>query len=220
MNLLIRNIKSTITNIIGVIIEKLLLFFPLVYIIIVLCDFVGHGQHTDHFARLLINNVISVQINTLTTVSAVLIGFYVTTMSVFGTSLSSSILKISKSKLVDKFIEYSVTALVSAFIFLLLSIFLNVLPDKLIKVHIYFALFLFMITAAIRFAFIVILMYRDNIDSANKIIEQDKKERERLLALLSSMETCLRLKSNEKQASKIQEIARTQRKSAPEIPKI
>lgn len=200
--------------------EKLLLFLPLVYIIIVICDFVVHGQHIDHFARLLINNVISEQINTLTTVSAVLIGFYVTTMSVFGTSLSSSILKISKSKLVDKFIEYSVTALVSAFIFLLLSIFLNVLPDKLIKVHIYFTLFLFMITAAIRFAFIVILMYRDNIDSADKIIEQDKKERERLLALLSSMETCFRLNSNEKQARKIQEIARMQRESAPDIPKI
>ena len=122
-------LKSKLISVLESIIEKWLFIIPIFYFIIIILNYrfstfqYPLKEYFVQFSTSLSTTIIPKQLNALTTVSAVLIGFYVATMSVFGTSISNAILKISKGNKVRSFIEYSCNALSSAFIFLLYSIF-------------------------------------------------------------------------------------------------
>lgn len=216
-------LKSKLISVLESIIEKWLFIIPIFYFIIIILNYrfstfqYPLKEYFVQFSTSLSTTIIPKQLNALTTVSAVLIGFYVATMSVFGTSISNAILKISKGNKVRSFIEYSCNALSSAFIFLLYSIFLDAIKNKFFNPDFYFVIFLWMIIAAIRFAALVILMYHDNITNATKVIKNDQNVTDRIVALLTSLETFLRYSNS--QNIELMEKIKEQRTKAPDIPK-
>lgn len=166
-------------------------------------------------------NLIQPQASTFITVSAILIGFYVTTMSVFGTSVSQAVVKISKGGRSKQFIKYSSSALFFAFLLLIFSIALDVMPWLYIKTHLYITVFLWMLFSAIRFAVIIIVMYWLNINSANEAIKREHEERAQLLTAIQHFESFF-YKMNDNLDNVIDEIndeAKSQRDEAPPIPK-
>ena len=70
---------------------------------------------------------------------------------------------------------------------------------------------------AIRFAALVILMYHDNITNATKVIKNDQNVTDRIVALLTSLETFLRYSNS--QNIELMEKIKEQRTKAPDIPK-
>lgn len=174
--------KESLINITASFIEKWILLVPILYLAFVLfinqvfSEQASRIFHSFYDTNYIYRMMISPQISTLTTVSAVLIGFYVTTMSVFGTSTSHAASKIADGNKTDQFIRYSCTALGSAFCVLLYSIILPILPWIFAKTHLYIACFLYMIFSAIRFAAVVMVMYSDNINSNKGLLGQNSKE--------------------------------------------
>lgn len=219
-------IKKSI-SLIGIFIEKWLQYLPVIYLL-----FAGTYSCLGKRKIIFIEEFIEItnalymifnnpdKISTFTMVSAILIGFYVTSMSVFGTSLSHAIIKISKNKLTKKFIYYSVTALSSAFVFLLYSIFSDVMKSTFLRTHLYFTIFIIMIIFAIRFSYIILYMYYYNINQATKVAEEEEAKKKELQAIIKSIESYLKYEKNplaERKRNELKKEIKRQRKEAPDI---
>lgn len=156
----------------------------------------------------------------LTTISVVLIGFYITVISVFGSSYSQAVVIISKNQYSNLFIKYASYAILSAFIYFLLTIFYDVFQWDFF-VFIYTSIFLWLVANFIRFSLIILLMYKENINKASDIVENEEKYKRELFTILKEIKE--RYTFNEMQNeiyrfNKIKEISSKQRGEAKDIP--
>lgn len=160
------------------------------------------------------------KIEMLTTISVVLIGFYITVMSVFGTSYSKSIIEISGANLGKKFIRYSSLSLGYAFLFLVTAVMYDVFSFTF-KSGLLFFLLIAMLTNCARYTIIVMLMYSTNISSAKQnsdICDNQNKEIISLLHKISSSISVNNITNNQEYIEKLKEKLKQQEDNAPHIP--
>lgn len=225
MVIIVKGIKnSPYLNLISKIIEKWVFCIPIIYLALSIVytkpsvEFASHLFRYFSHSNFIYKNMIYPQISTIITVSAVLIGFYVTSMSVFGTSASYATNKIANGNKTDQFIKYSCVALGTAFVVLLYSVVLPVLPWIFAKTHLYIFCFLFMILAALRFAAVVILMYSININTIGGAMNQQVEVFQELVECIKNVKLQF---NQEAMASKLNEIDqenKRQLENAPLLP--
>jgi hypothetical protein len=209
-------------------IEKHLNYFGLVFLVITLLLY----RFSNNFSIikkaeiyiyefLKLELFIESRVSTLTTISVVLIGFYITVMSVFGTSQSKAIVKISRNNLGDKFMNYANRSIVTTFVYFLATIFFDLLNYRVL-LYFYTSIFIYMITNFIRFSSIVLAMYKENITEASNIMDQEVKEKKQLLKLLREIKDSNSERNNqegEERLKKMMEKTEKEKENAPEIPK-
>lgn len=126
------------------------------------------------------------RINSLINVSVVLIGFYVTIMSIFGSNSSVAVVAISKANLSHKFTSYIRTALISTFIYLIFTIFYDAIKLEFI-ILLYTINFLWVVVNLIRIAYLSINLYDYNIKQSANIKENEDKNNQEILNLLKDI---------------------------------
>ncbi|MGP4070665.1 hypothetical protein [Halobacillus sp. B29] len=137
----------------------------------------------------------------LINISVVLIGFFITVMSVLGTNYSKAVSKLVEDNVSDRFISYSAWALTYAFTFLILSILNTDFSEEGVTL-IYSFLFCALLANAIRFTLIVIEIFRKNISgSCDEVREQDQKEKE-LIGLLREIKEHLEYQGEDEEKYK------------------
>jgi hypothetical protein len=208
-------------------IEKYLNYLGLVFLIITLLLYAFSNNFS--FIRKLeifiykflrFELLVESRVSTLTTISVVLIGFYITVMSVFGTSQSKAIVKISRNNLGDKFMNYANRSIVTTFVYFLATIFFDLLNHRVL-LYFYTSIFIYMITNFIRFSSIVLAMYKENITEASDIMDQEIKEKKQLLKLLREIKDSNSERNNkdgEERLKKMIEKTEKEKENAPEIP--
>jgi hypothetical protein len=141
-------------------------------------------------------------------------------MSVFGTSQSKAIVKISRNNLGDKFMNYANRSIVTTFVYFLATIFFDLLNYRVL-LYFYTSIFIYMITNFIRFSSIVLAMYKENITEASEIMDQEVKEKKQLLKLLREIKDSNSERNNqdgEERLKKMIEKTEKEKENAPEIP--
>jgi len=208
-------------------IEKHLNYFGLVFLVITLLLY-GLSNNFSIIRKieffiydfLKFELLVESRVSTLTTISVVLIGFYITVMSVFGTSQSKAIVKISRNNLGDKFMNYANRSIVTTFIYFLATIFFDLLNHRVL-LYFYTSIFIYMITNFIRFSSIVLAMYKENITEASDIMDQEIKEKKQLLKLLREIKDSnseINNQDGEERLKKMIEKTEEEKENAPEIP--
>ncbi|SDC57461.1 hypothetical protein [Halanaerobium congolense] len=208
-------------------IEKYLNYFSLVFLVITLLLY-GLSNNFSIIKKLeffiydflKFELLVESRVSTLTTISVVLIGFYITVMSVFGTSQSKAIVKISRNNLGDKFMNYANRSIVTTFVYFLATIFFDLLNHRVL-LYSYTSIFIYMITNFIRFSSVVLAMYKENITEASDIMDQEIKEKKQLLKLLREIKDSNSERNNqdsEEKLKKMIEKTEKEKENAPEIP--
>ncbi|MFW5794915.1 MAG: hypothetical protein ACOCV1_05485 [Bacillota bacterium] len=208
-------------------IEKYLNYLGLVFLITTLLLY-GFSNNFSFIRKLEIfiynflrfELLVESRVSTLTTISVVLIGFYITVMSVFGTSHSKAIVKISRNDLGEKFMKYANRAIMTTFVYFLATIFFDLLNHRVLF-YFYTSVFIYMITNFIRFSSIVLAIYKENITEASDIMDQEIKEKKQLLRLVREIKDLSFEKNNqddEERLKKIKEMTEKEKENAPEIP--
>jgi len=208
-------------------IEKHLNYFGLVFLVITLLLY-GLSNNFSIIRKieffiydfLKFELLVESRVSTLTTISVVLIGFYITVMSVFGTSQSKAIVKISRNNLGDKFMNYANRSIVTTFIYFLATIFFDLLNHRVL-LYFYTSIFIYMITNFIRFSSIVLAMYKENITEASDIMDQEIKEKKQFLKLLREIKDSnseINNQEDEERLKKMIEKTEEEKENAPEIP--
>jgi hypothetical protein len=129
--------------------------------------------------------------NMLITVGVFLVGFYVTVMSVLGSSYSAAMLKISEEGLSKKFVRCAVIAFFIGFVFLIFTVLYDLLKPNTFFTFFYLALIFSTLTEALRFSIIVMHIYYSNIKHASDEIKNKAQTEEKLMNLLILMESRL-----------------------------
>ncbi|MDR5659016.1 hypothetical protein RH915_05900 [Serpentinicella sp. ANB-PHB4] len=148
-------------------------------------------------SKLFLNKIFCQEtINSLGTISAILIGFNVTIMSVFGTSYSQAVVTISDKKLTSTFTSYAKMSLWSSFIFFLATIFHETVFSFSFSIFIYTFIFLWVLTSFVRFAIIVLRMYEVNIENTSKSSKEKKEESHEITIILREIREQLKNEKN------------------------
>lgn len=207
----------------GCIIEEWILKIPIAFLILSGILFVLS------FTSIFFNNIFTIfdtflknqmftstRISQLINVSVVLIGFYMTIMSIFGSNPSQAIVNISKGGLSRKFISYIKNSLLSTFIFFIVTIFFDFFTSKFF-VLIYGTIFLWVLMNMIRMTYITIKLYGYNISNANKALAEKNKQKREMLSLLQEIKD-LHDKNSIEYYNNIKESVQKQKENAKDIP--
>ena len=223
----IKKIKIKFIKCFNQFIEKYLNYLAFIFLIIIFAIYVlsikfSFFQKLEITIYSFINLELFIEsrISTLTTISVVLIGFYITVMSIFGTSYSKAIVKISRNDLGNKFMNYANISIFITFIYFLLTIFFDIFNNKLF-LYFYSSIFIYTITNFIRFSSIVLKMYKVNITKASNIIDKELKEKKDLMRILKEIRDLNfeeKSKSSGEEFKNIKEKTKAEKGNAPEIP--
>jgi len=129
--------------------------------------------------------------NMLITVGVFLVGFYVTVMSVLGSSYSAAVVKISEEDLSRKFVRVAVASFFSGFIFLVITVLFDIMSKSTFFTIFYLSLILLVLTEALRFSTIIMNIYYSNIKHASDEVEKKNESEKQLLEILIRMESKL-----------------------------
>lgn len=210
LNNFIDKVSNCVSYLTEIILPKALMIIMILGYIII--NFIGSNKIISSVDNSLKFMFATNRMSMLSTISVVLIGIYITVVSVFGSSQSVAIVKISKADLGGKFISYAELALISSFIHFIITIFYY---ESTLFLYIYSIIFVWMITSFIRFVTVIFKMYKDNINSFAKIIEDDEREkrefRNKFFIMYNEIEK-LSKKENNNNANKVQSINEFQRK--------
>jgi len=219
-----QNLSIRINKIINIFIEDILNVLPYLFLVFSFILFYFdipplEGAFHNLYIFLIEQLFTRDRINTLTTVAVVLIGFYVTIMSVFGANYSQAVLKISNSKLSKKFTGYAGQGLVVTFVYFVFTIFYDTVGWKFF-IFIYGFTFLLVISNFIRFAMIILKMYDENINSASEVIAEEQKTRNELITILRQIkDTCnTSVTNNSDYFYKLEEKLEENKKKAKPLP--
>ncbi|SET55845.1 hypothetical protein SAMN05660297_02759 [Natronincola peptidivorans] len=217
---------NSISKVHNLIIEKGLRFIPLGFILVaVIIKFfsfqIGSVELFYIGVHKFLSEIIFTQtrLEMLSTISVVLIGFNVTIMSVFGSSYSQAIIRISEENLSANFITYSKNSLVASFVFFIITMFFDAIPLEFF-IFIYTTSFLTIIVEFIRFTAVVLKMYEVNIDSASDAVKIQEEERKELIGLLREIKdiySIQNIQSNTDHYDKMKEAMKKEKKTAKKI---
>jgi hypothetical protein len=129
--------------------------------------------------------------NMLITVGVFLVGFYVTVMSVLGSSYSAAVVKISEEGLSRKFVRVAVASFFIGFIFLIITVLYDIMSKSTFFTIFYLSLILSTLTEALRFSTIVMHIYYSNIKHAADEVEKKNETEQQLMEILLRMESKL-----------------------------
>lgn len=125
------------------------------------------------------------------TFSAVLIAFYIAIISVFGSTRSFAISKISQYELVAEFVNYSRNAIISTFLFFMLTLLWSSLGGNTSFIFL-FTGFLFLVLFNLsRFTNIVFKIYEINIKNAHSDEINEQNYRNKLIRTVNEIENSL-----------------------------
>lgn len=216
-NGLLKKLKS------GCIIEKWILFIPIVFLVLsTILYFLSFSDSLlkncfQIFEQLLKTKIFSeTRVSSLINISVVLIGFYITIMSIFGSNFSTAIVDISEKGLGGKFIAYTKGSLISAFIYFIVTIFFDIFKLKFF-IFIYSAIFLWVITNMIRITYITIKLYGYNINNANEEIKKQNNVNQQMITLLQEIKD-LHNRKDDQYYQNLKKTVQKQKENAKIIP--
>ena len=207
----------------GCIIEKWIITVPIVFLILSFILYVLSYINVflkncfiifQQFLKLQIFS--STRISALINISVVLIGFYITIMSIFGSNSSTAIIDISREGLSGKFMSYIKNSLISTFSYFIVTIFFDVFKFEFF-VFIYATIFLWVIVNMIRIIYITIKLYGYNIENANIKIEEQNKRDSEMIKLLQEIKD-LQNKNGIEYYKNLKENVQKQKENAKDIP--
>lgn len=114
-------------------------------------------------------------IGTITTIAAVLVGIYVTVLSVLESIKINSMIAFLDSHDIKKLIKYIRSALIGAFVMIFYSFLLSAFPSVFVRSFLMFLFLIYMLLTALRFAFIILAIYSHDL---NKLIDNLAEEKE------------------------------------------
>jgi hypothetical protein len=114
-------------------------------------------------------------IGTITTIAAVLLGIYVTVLSVFGSLKINSMIAFLDSHDIKRLIKYIRSAMVAAFIMIFYSFLLPALPNEFTRAFFTFLFLIYMLLTALRFGLVILAIYSHDL---NKLINNLSNEKE------------------------------------------
>ena len=133
-------------------------------------------------------------LNSLIEIPIVMLGIYITVISVFGIGFSRATVIISKNGLAEKFIKYTQISIISAIVFLIGTITYDLFSSKL-WTFLYLDLIIWCFSNFVRFIDITMKMYSINIKEASK---EEKNSEEALSALDKKLNILIDDKENKK----------------------
>jgi len=203
--------------------ERVLTKIPFIFLFcVIIINYINNKniflKITKEFAKnyLLLDN----RVEMLITVSVVVIGFYITVISVFGSNYSIAIVKVSEFNKTNDYIKYAERAVISAFFHFIMLIFYDLwIAKNQIFIFIYLTLFSWLIATFIRFSSITFKMYKYNIKKAYELLEKEKRDKEDLLILINKIKNMLEVRNinNEEYFKRLQEESRRQYEEGEKI---
>lgn len=103
------------------------------------------------------------------TITSVFIGFFATIMTMFASSQTDSLKRLIKTNMVDKFLLYAKSALVSSLFIMVLSLLIFAINDNELFIYFYICLFSYFIFSSLRFTYVCISMLSYSLDAQKKI---------------------------------------------------
>ncbi|WP_039241035.1 hypothetical protein [Clostridium botulinum] len=209
-----------LNNIFGMLIETIIQYIPLVFLIIITAMYILPFRNCldPIFKWLIIDIFTKERVSSLVNISVILVGFYVTIMSIFGSNSCIAVVEMSKAKLANKFTSYIKKALLSTFIFLIYTIFYDTVKFRFLM-FLYVIIFTWVIANLIRVAYLSIKLYEHNIKKAYTINEEQNKLNKEVLLLLREIKHFYQLNENKKNFETIKNEGRKSKiKSDKELP--
>ena len=133
------------------------------------------------FNILMLNEIIP---NNTTTISIMLIGFYIVIISLLGTNISLAIKKISKEKLGEKFVSSVGIGIISSFLFLILSILSKKYISNEFFMIFFYSSFTFIMARFLSFSLIALRIFEYNIVNSYENLELIQKRNDLMFVKL------------------------------------
>ncbi|MGO4345554.1 hypothetical protein AB4Z45_08690 [Paenibacillus sp. MCAF9] len=122
------------------------------------------------------DQLISLNIGTITTIAAVFVGIYVTVLSIFGSLKVNSFLAHLDKSDVSKLIHYILSALIASFLVIFYSLIMLAIPNPFVRSFMIFILLMYMLLTAFRFAMIISVIYAHDLNRIISNLEKEKQE--------------------------------------------
>ncbi len=206
----------------GIIIEKWIMKIPIIFAALLFFIYLlSYKILFFNKSYLILSNFLNRlfakdRMSTLINISVVLIGFYVTIMSIFGSNVSAAIVKLSENELSENFIKYIKSGLFFAFSYFFLTIFFDVFKSNLFII-IYTTVFLLVLSSCIRICLISIKLYQYNIENASELSKEAEKNQEQILTLLQEIKDSNQ-KGKKEKYDKIKMITEKEKRNRKDLP--